>query len=108
MTQDLTFRLSRSSDFDEILKNEDDYRLTSPRFHAWIKMEHLHAMLACVAGARRGKGRGIRKASAERKGWGRGGGAALALKRAPDFPFLEPAQQANVMLAYSGDKLTNL
>ena len=50
MTQNLTFRLAQSSDFDEILKlsegihNGGDY--LPSRFHTWMKMENLYVMLA--------------------------------------------------------------
>ena len=50
MTQDLTFRLAQSSDFNEILKlsegiyNGGDY--LPSRFHTWMKMENLYVMLA--------------------------------------------------------------
>jgi len=50
MTQDLTFRLAKSSDFDEIQKlsegiyNGGDY--LPARFHKWMKMENLDVMLA--------------------------------------------------------------
>ena len=50
MTQDLTFRLAKSSDFDKILKlsegiyNGGDY--LPARFHTWIKMKDVYVMLA--------------------------------------------------------------
>ena len=50
MNRDITFRLARSNDFDEILKvsegiyNGDDY--VPAKFHTWMKMQDLAVMLS--------------------------------------------------------------
>ena len=51
MAQNLTIRLARSTDYDQVVKLSkgiyDGHDYLPPRYHTWITIENLHVMLAC-------------------------------------------------------------